>query len=183
MKKINRYAACMALLILGICATVFAQEPGAAEKSVVKVQVVISRYNGDRKVSSLPYTIMAKVGNQVSMLNGMNVPISGANGNAQYTNVGTTITCTVTSEGGRFKVNLLVDDKNVVDTKSAQPGASAKPLEAPSLAKPLESPSFSDFSYQGVIGIEDGQTKQVTTAADKVTGEVIKIDLTLNLDK
>jgi hypothetical protein len=31
--------------------------------------------------------------------------------------------------------------------------------------------------------INTGETKQVTTVTDKVTGEVLKIDVTLSLDK
>jgi hypothetical protein len=48
--------------------------------------------------------------------------------------------------------------------------------------KPLESPTFHDVNYVGTITLKEGDTKQLISAPDKISGEIIKIDVTLTLD-
>ena len=38
------------------------------------------------------------------------------------------------------------------------------------------------MSYTSAVSIKDGETKQLISAPDKVTGEILKIDVTLTLD-
>jgi hypothetical protein len=153
-----------------------AQPQAQADKIPVKLQFVISTFEGDRKVSSIPYTLLATAnGGMVTFLNGTNVPIQTGEGKFSYTNIGTTITCTVTTEGGNFRIAINLDEKSVAAAKI--PAASAGvPTKAP------ENPTFHDVNYVGNITIKDGETKQLISAPDKGTGEVIKVDVTLTLD-
>jgi len=174
MTKVMQRFTTILLLMAVSSAALFAQGTAAAEKIPVKVQVILSRYNGDRKVSSLPYMMLVTAnGDRVDIQNNLNVPMSSG-ASTTYTNVGLSMYCSVTTEAGRFKISLQLDDKSVVD---------AKPATAGTTPKPLDYPSFSNFSFKGVFAIKEGETKQVTTVADKVTGEVVKIDVTLSLDK
>src|SRR5262245_44508664 len=86
------------VLLLTSAIPLFAQGQPGPEKIPIKLQLVISRYNGERKISSYPYTMLAIAnGDQVSFLNGLNTPVlSGTS--TTYTNVGTSIICTVTTE-------------------------------------------------------------------------------------
>jgi len=144
------------------------QAQAQPEKIPVKLQFVISTYEGDRKVSSIPYTLLATAnGGMATLLNGTNVPIPSGDGKYSYTNVGTTIVCTVTTEGGNFKIAINFDEKSVV---------AAKPPVAPA------SPTFHDINYVSTITIKEGETKQLISATDKATGEVVKVDVTLTLD-
>ena len=38
------------------------------------------------------------------------------------------------------------------------------------------------MNYVGTITLKEGETKQLISAPDKVSGEIIKIDVTLTLD-
>src|SRR5215471_16678536 len=75
-------------------------QQGQAEKIPLKMQIVISKYQGDRKTSSLPYTLLVTAnGDHASLAANSNVPIpssTNAGGTYSYTNVGTNIDCTVT---------------------------------------------------------------------------------------
>ena len=85
----------------------------------LEVQVVISRYQGEKKVSSLPYTLAVNSDNINSQLTvGANIPVpvttfSPAGGNTaplmsyNYQNIGTNIDCRVTTaEDGRFELSV-----------------------------------------------------------------------------
>jgi hypothetical protein len=176
----NRYFQPFMLAIpsVAIFANVAVAQPQAQpDKIPVKLQFVISTFEGDRKVSSIPYTLLATAnGGQVTFLNGANVPIQvSGDGKITYTNIGTTIVCTVTTEAGNFRVNISFDEKSVTPAKTPASPAGTAP-------KPPESPSIRDVNYNGTITIKDGETKQLIAAPDKGTGEVTKVDVTLTLD-
>jgi hypothetical protein len=69
-------------------------------------------------------------------------------------------------------VSVTIDDTSVIgDDASAQPG----------LAK--GNPSFRSFRANESLLLRDGQSLQFTTATDKVTGDVMKVDVTLTVVK
>ncbi len=130
----------VAIPSLAIFANVAVAQPQAqADKIPVKLQVVISTFEGDRKVSSIPYTLLATAnGGQVTFLNGTNVPIQiSGDGKITYTNIGTNITCTVTTEAGNFKIAINFDEKSVTAAKTpaAAAGTPTKPLGTPDVSR------------------------------------------------
>jgi len=153
-----------------------AQTQAPPDKIPVKLQFLVSAYEGDHKVSSVPYTLLATAnGGQVTFLNGINVPILTSEGKITYTNIGTTITCTVTTESGNFRLAINFDEKSVITAKSpAAPTGTT--------TRPLDSPSFHDLNYIGTITVKDGETKQLISVPDKATGEVEKVEVTLTLE-
>jgi len=149
----------------------------------LRVQVVIARYQGDKRISNLPYLLSVNAGKHASIRMGTRVPVAstsytpiapgGAGVNPlvsyQYTDVGTNIDCgTAALDDGRFRVELIVEDSSPED----QPG--------PSIA---DRPSFRSFRAANSLVLKDGQTAQFTTAVDKVTGIVTKVDVTLTVVK
>ena len=168
----------LAIPSVAIFANVAIAQPQAQpDKIPVKLQFVITAYEGDRKVSSVPYTLLATAnGGQVTFLNGINVPIQTGEGKTTYTNIGTNITCTVTTEAGNYRIAINFDEKSVIVAKAPATPAGTVITKLP------DSPSFRNVSYVGTITIKEGETKQLISAPDKVTGEVIKIDVTLTLD-
>jgi len=153
--------------------------PGFDPGVPLKLQVVISRYQDDKKVSSLPYTIsLGSNGRSVSLRMGGEVPIvtsmipQGPT-SINYRNVGTSLDGSASElSGGRFAVSLTLEDSSVYpdDQKT-------------SIAKAGDHPSFSTFRASETMILRDGQSTQYTTAADKVTGLVTKVDVTLTVLK
>jgi type II secretory pathway component GspD/PulD (secretin) len=155
------------------------------EQPVLKVQVVISRYQGDKKISSQPYTLSVtpnaraasiRMGLQVAVLSSPMVP--GGDGKMppaaiNYKDVGTSIDCLARSlDDGRFRLELTIDDSSLApDDQSPQPSVKGVP-------------QFRSFRIAGETAVlRDGQTTQLTTAAEKMTGEVAKVDVTLTVVK
>ena len=88
------------------------------------VQVVVNRYQGDKRVSSLPYTLAVNANDRTisSIRMGARVPVPrGATAPAglppvNYQSIGTNIDCFArTMDDGRFQVNLVIEDSSIYE--------------------------------------------------------------------
>jgi hypothetical protein len=107
-------------------ATVGVRPPRPAPAIPLEVQVVISRYQGEKRVSSLPYTLAVNSDGINSQLTvGANIPVPTTTfapaGDSKpmvswnYQNVGTNIDCRVTpTDDGRFDITVSVDESSVL---------------------------------------------------------------------
>ena len=167
-----------ALFVATLTATALAQSPNPSPAPSaspqtrplmpLKVQVVISRYEGDKKVSSFPYmlAVTANHPEPVNLRMGSLVPVQ-AGGQVDYKSIGTNIDCSATSmEDGRFQVQVRIEDASVMERRGG---------DSP--------PTLRTFSSSNTVVLKDGQTTQFTAAADKVTGEVVRVDVTMNVEK
>jgi hypothetical protein len=163
-----------------------AVQPQAARPVPLRVQIVVARYQGEKKISSLPYTlsVVANDNDKTSMRMGVDVPIpttvfsGGKEGAAtvpitsyNYRSVGTNIDCSARSvDDGLFRLDLAVEDSSIF---GADKDAGAR-QPAPSLRR---------FTSTFNVMMRDGQTLQHTAATDPVSGEVLRIDVTLTVLK
>ena len=178
-------------------AFVAAKPAPIAAVTPLRVQVLVSRYQGEKKLSSLPYTLSVNAGSReldpfalkgghASLRMGAKVPvmmIMTANmpkdvpqgGPVQYQDVGTSIDCSVSpmQDDGRFRLEITIDDSSVY----GDPPVAGDNKPAPG------NPSFRSFRASDSMVLRDGQTAQFTTATDKVSGEIVKVDVTLTVVK
>jgi hypothetical protein len=197
----TKYTPTLALVFaVALASTVRAQTPDKAPAAAanarpanptipLKVQIVISRYQGEKKVSSLPYTLSVtalsgsgftraslRMGAQVPVMmvaapvvGGEKMPTAGP---IQYKDVGTNIDCDATVlDDGRFRLAITVDDSSVY------------PDEHPKDLATSGSPSFRSFRATDSMVLKDGGTAQFTAATDKVNGDIVKVDITLTVVK
>jgi hypothetical protein len=154
----------------------------------LKVTVVIARYQGEKRTGNLPFTLWVNANDQPTSLRmSSNVPVPTATFAAgggpppvtsfEYRSIGTSIDCSaVLLEDGRFKLSLTVQDSQIFsDAVQGPTAAQGSPSRAPA--------SSQNFTTTATLLFRDGQTIQYTTAADKASGEVIKVDATLNVVK
>ncbi len=157
--------------------------PGAG----LRVQLVITRLQGEKKQASLPYTFVVSARpsstcprSNVRMRMGVDTPVptavrdeSGkptAQRTVQYKTVGTNIDCSADDLGdGRFKLFLGVENS------SALPGEKTPGTDM------SEYPLFRKFEMSLDPILRDGQKAETVTSTDPVTGEVVKIDVSLNV--
>lgn len=150
----------------------------------VKVQVVFSEFDGEKKISSLPYMLQSMAEpernpTQSSLRMGIRVPFATGNNQVQYQNVGTDVDCWVTSSAeGNFRLRLSLRRSSVYPTGSE--GKETK-SGAESLAAGL--PVLREFNGSVTLTLRDGQTGQATVATDPVSGRTLKVDVTLNIAK
>lgn len=147
----------------------------------LKVTVVISRMQGEKKTASLPFTLSVNTNDQrTSLRMGADVPLPMTSATAttpvsySYKSIGTNIDCGAdTLEDGRYRLLLTISDSQVFSdaTKDA----------ATTTVRGV--PSYQSFTTTTPIILRDGQSTQFTTATDKLTGEVVRVDVTLSVVK
>ena len=149
----------------------------------LKITIVISRFTGEKgetRTGSLPNTLYVNTHDNATRLNRaaeVPVPQSVVSGGTpqptasfSYRSVGTGINCiATTAEGNRYSVQLTVSDSAIF-------AADRSPSKLPA-------PTFQQFSSTATLLLRDGETVQYTTATDKATGEITKVDVTLNVVK
>jgi len=156
----------------------------------LKVSLLLSRYQGEKKLSSVPYVLWVTANNpeRTSLRMGNQIPVTttvfGAKEGERpqtsynYKDVGTNIDCTSsTAQDGYFKLNLTISDSSVYFPDRTDPTLSTAATSVVGTA------AFRSFTSSFFILIRDGQTVQYTSATDQITGQVIKIDATVNVQK
>jgi hypothetical protein len=145
---------------------------GASKAIPLRLNLVLTRSQGEKKVSSRPYVLTAGVDEAVSsasLFAGSQVPLrtSTANGpTVVYKDVGVKVNAAVRSAGeGRFRLSIKFDDTSVVaDAKGAD-----EVLRA--------------FAGEALVFLRDGETASFASATDPATGETVKAEVTLTLFK
>jgi hypothetical protein len=142
----------------------------------LQVQIVLSRMKGEKKIASLPYTLSVTSNDRTNLRMGIDVPITGTTPGYNYRSVGTNIDCIANfAPGDAYKLNITVEDSSIhLDTKSSESGTSA-------VAQNI--PAFRTFKSNFALVLRDGQSGQFTSAIDPISGEVLKIDVMLNVLK
>jgi hypothetical protein len=161
----------------------------------VDLEVVISRYQADKKTSSLPYALTVNtVGYQnvndaplTSLRMGGEVPLPTMSltvdgkpltgiptgGPITYKAVGTNIDARGRiMDGGQFEIWVSVQDDAIATPQGVAAGSAPDGL-----------PVIRSFRVSNNVVLKDGQTRQFTAAADRITGEVVKVDVTLKVAK
>jgi hypothetical protein len=183
-----------AMLMCGVAAPARAQapqdKPAGPVKLAAKVDVVISRYQGEKKISSQPYVLMPSTNQGYTNLRvGVDMPIGttttttppegGRQGvtttQPRYSTLGTSIDCRVVpGSDGKFDVSVNLSDSSIYN-----PEGEMKPPAAVQGSAVL----IRNFTASNTLTMRDGQTMLLTAATDKVTGEVIKVEVTFTLIK
>ncbi|MGH9793193.1 MAG: hypothetical protein ACRD5G_00345 [Candidatus Acidiferrales bacterium] len=177
-----------------IGAGAYGQEKPAAEKQMpvpLIIQVVFTEYEGEKKISSLPYSmpVNTEVGSarpyyQLRM--GVRVPltVSGKDDAApriQYMDVGTDIDCRARSrEAGYFEVDLQLERSSIYSV-----GGDGKHMEWDPDDRLGVAPQPIIRRYRSTMELlmKDGQTIRRSIATDPLSGRVLKVDVTLNVVK
>jgi hypothetical protein len=163
-------------------------KPSPTEKPMtpLRVQVSFTEFEGDKKISNLPYTFLVNAddrGVKAAVRMGLRVPIeTSSNTGAKqitYQDVGTNLDGRAEkTDDGRFSLIL-----NVEKSSAYLPGSNEKPASVGGNEISSAQPTIQQFRTQVNLLIRDGQTIQSTVAADPVTGRVLKVDVTLNVIK
>jgi hypothetical protein len=155
----------------------------------LKVQIVFSEYEGEKKTKTLPYTLVVLPGDDIKFANwsklriGDRVPVAEGNEGGttqfQYIDVGTNIDCRASSAGtGRFQLALNLERSWV---QAENPDAESK--KSVSIVKQYNMPTIRQFRSESSLNLIDGQKIESTFATDPITGKVTKLEITMNVVK
>jgi len=159
-----------------------ARQGGAAPAQEVvplKVDFVITRFEGDKKLSSLPFSLWVSTGGSTNVRMGSEVPIpTAADGKTgvTYRSVGTFIDCRASnSPSGKFSLDVQVQDSSLYSPGKEQASQIGQTLTG--------FPVIRSFSASNRLTLRDGQSAEFVMATDKVSGEVLKVNVTLSTVK
>ncbi len=168
------------------------QQTFSGPRIPLKVQVTLSRYLNDKKISSTPYMLgVLSGGKQTSLRMGIQVPVTSTvfgaakeggfanipQSSYTYKDVGTNIDCQATDAGsGQYSLNITVSNSSI---QLDLAGTSAK--DKPQIRTDV--PAFRSFNATFSMLLRDGQTMQYASATDPISGEVMRIDVSLSLAK
>lgn len=153
-----------------------APQPRVQSTQMLKLTVVLSRVNGEKKIANLPFVLLVtpKEGpTTVTMSSQVGFPTTTINEGKtvtgyQYQNIGTSMNAQATDlDGGLFSISLSINDQQMLNDGAVK--------EAPGRRQ--------DFSSSTKLLLRDGGTIQYNAATDKATGDVVKVDVTLNVIK
>jgi type II secretory pathway component HofQ len=144
--------------------------------------VVLARYDGDKKLSSFPYTLSLVPGQNGSIRAGAEVPVPttsltpAATGDkaaamTSYTmqQVGSQVDATVTpTADGKYNLRLTVTDRSIGTAQSTQ-------------GRVPNVPSFRNMVSSSQAIISNGETIQFTASSDPASNETFRIDVTLTV--
>lgn len=153
-------------------------QPTGSRRTLVplRVQVTIARFEGEKRISSLPFTLLVNAGQagRTSLRMGIEVPVrvgpapdkDGKISAYNYRNVGTNIDCRADAlEDGRFNLDIRAEQSSV--------GTTADKL----IAVAADLPFFRTFNTSFNALLRDGQTATHVAATDPVSGESVKIEV------
>jgi hypothetical protein len=168
----------------GVGGSAAPSKPPASSPVSLKVSLVFSRYQGDKKISSVPHTLWVTTGERTSLRLGTQIPVpttmvkEGVGVQSyNYRDVGTNIDCSAAALlDGAYRLGITITDSSVYypDQSDAAVRSSMASTGAP---------AFRNFNSTFTIVLKDGQTGQSTSVTDPVSGQVIKLDATLNVQK
>src|SRR5579859_6136423 len=139
----------------------------------LRIQVVFMEFEGDKKVSSLPYTLSVNADERRGRPNsqvrsGTRVPIATDKDKYTYLDIGTNIDCSASlQDDGRFKLQMTVE-------RSAISG---------DVSSAITSPIIHQFRAESNPVLKDGQTVESIVATDPLNGHVYHVSVTLNVIK
>lgn len=163
---------------------------GAASIVPLKVTITLSKYQGDKKVSSLPYELTVRTDNvKASIRMTTQVPTPTVDPAPEYgskpaprvgpfrmIDVGTNIDCNATNlKDGRYSITVTIEDSSIYENSER--------TDIPNGSKASGASAWRTYRTMNALVLRDGQSTEFTTAVDKITGDVFKANVLLTVIK
>jgi hypothetical protein len=162
----------------------------------VKVQIVFTEFEGDKKVKSLPYTLYInatdapewKAGASSSWVKlrvGSRVPVytGGSTGNMTYLDVGTNIDARSAYTGGGHLSLYLNLERSWVEGNVSVPVAKSDGSTSETSNGHFRQPIIPNFRSELDLRLREGQPVESTMATDPISGKVFKVDVSFTIVK
>ena len=161
-----------------------AVEARQTETTPLKISVTFTEFEGDRKVKSLPYTIVVIADGRppksvVKM--GSRVPVyAGKEYGMQYLDVGTNIDCQASrTKDNKFDIRLNLERSWVEGNVAVAIDSGASLQSSAQFPEPI----LRQFKSELSLTLRDGQTVESSFATDPLSGKVFKVEVSLNVVK
>jgi hypothetical protein len=155
----------------------------------LKVQVVFTEYEGDKKLKSLPYSFLVttrtrddrpeariRVGNRVPVYTG------GEHGPMTYVDVGTNIDGWAEGAGpGQYRIHLYLERSWVEGTVSFP--IEKVPPSPDGHIQQFAQPIIRQYKAELTPILKDGQSLETNLATDPLNGRIVKLEVSISVLK
>lgn len=162
----------------------------AVASTPLKVKIVLTEYDGEKKTKSLPYIIYVNAPHATHLQPdwtrlriGSRVPVYTGKDSYTYLDVGTSIDArAVAGANDQFVLQTNVERSWVEGEIPVATDGSA--MASSDIAKgPFKQPIIQQFKFELNLTLKDGQTIESTTASDPLNGKVLRVETTVNIAK
>lgn len=198
MKLSSKIVAILLFVVLAVAAARAQQSPQNSVQdtmSHLRVDILLTEYDGAKKISSLPYTLYVGVTDpqhgphapSAFLRMGVKVPVattpvSAAKGsqitnyNFQYENVGTNIDVDATKlDSDLYRLQCTVERTAVSSPHQGNDSGEGSGI--------LPLPTLTNFNSRFELSLRDGQEGEGMSATDPFSGHVMKINVTMHVLK
>ena len=151
----------------------------------LKVQIVFTEFDGDKKTKSMPYSsVFAATGQPTDSMKiriGSRVPIwTGKEGGFQFIDIGTNLDCNAERlEDGKFGLRIAFE-RSWIQGEAPIPSGELPQGEAGAPPTSFKEPVIGQYRTTEYLIMRDGQTLESTAATDPLNGKQLKIEITIN---
>jgi hypothetical protein len=161
-----------------------AMEARQTETTPLKISITVTEFDGDKKVKSLPYTMIVVADGRPpkSVVKiGSRVPVyAGKDYGMQYVDVGTSIECQASrTKDNKFDLRLMLERSWVEGAVAV----AVDPATAQQSSGQFPEPIVRQFKSELSLTLRDGQTEESSFATDPLSGKVFKVEVSLNIAK
>lgn len=154
------------------------------EGPLVKVLFVLAEYEGEKKVKTLSYIMLIHADSTSKTRIGSRVPVATGKDNGavqfQYVDVGTNLDCSARpTQDGRYQLRMSLERSWVEGDVSIDNEMKANPSQE-RRESVFREPIIHQAKFDNTIYLRDGQTLELNSATDPVSGKIIKVEVTLN---
>ena len=147
----------------------------------LKVKVLVSKYQGEKKISSLPYEMTVRTdGGAANIRMNTQVPVlqfgsAAPDRSFNYRDIGTNIDCrAMTLDPGRYSVSVTIEDSSVYKDEDRRGAGTSQVNDVPVIRT---------YRTSNTTILRDGQSTEFTVATDKITGEVLRAEVSISVIK
>ena len=149
---------------------------------MLKITVVISRFSGEKKIGSLPFVLLLMpTEDSTNVQMSSNVPVpqgpdKDGNQTFSYQSVGTSLSASTPKENpqnapGQHLISLRITDSQMLSDMAGATAAMKGLMRT------------QQFSSTVRLPLRDAQTISYNAATDKITGDLVRVEVTLNVLK
>lgn len=198
MKRTAIYLACILMLAVFSPLGFTQDKPKPEERpkqeittTPVKVQIVFTEFEGDKKVKSLPYILYTNASDSADLKPGWTklrigsrVPVYAGKDQWQYVDIGTSIDArgAYISEGHLW-LQLSVERSWVEGDMSVLPVTKSDSAQSDAPDGHFREPIIRSLKSELDLKLREGQPVESTVAADPISGKVAKIEISFTTVK
>lgn len=187
------------LLLLGMLSPmVLAQDkPKTDDKTKVevqttpiKVQIVFTEFEGDKKIKSLPYVMYVNAPDSseiragwVKFRIGSRLPVYVGKNEMQYMDVGTNVDARSAYTGDGHVLLQMILERSWVEGEVSVPVTKSDSAPSDSLGGHFQEPIVRGFKSELDLKLREGQPVESNMATDPISGKVMKVEISFTVVK